>query len=250
MSIPVLPEFVRWTWKSLPIRETWAPKLAKARHEIRIIERLAVLEGVVPHIYHIVPVKELPNEAQTSLEYGLTLLPLEGLDKNKRPTKNHAEYYRCLITRPDSYSPILGLIKNIGPTCCQIAENARNEESVDSTYEQLRDTVGTPGLASTLWRPLGLRLVPHQPCSYSCEASIQLAKDIILLAEKKGFAETTDTIQEVLSWPFKYSRLFGIVEVVTPNIRLYSRSNWTPTKDTYEVAGPPKVFPLTLHRKS
>lgn len=249
MSIPVLPNFTRWAWAGLDARAKWADKFTAAAQNMDTIERLAVAEHVVPHVFQYVNIRNLIAETRRCLEYGLILAPFEELDKDKRPVTNSVTYYRCLIARPDRYSPHLSVVSSEGPACCQMAENARDAESVDSTYEQLRATTGRPGLASTLWRPMGLRLIPHQPCSYSCESSIRRAKDIILLAEKHGFKEATDTIQEVLSWQFKYTRLFGIAEVVTPVIKFYTRTNWTPTLETYGVANPHAVaVPVTLFR--
>jgi len=248
MSIPVLPNFVRWSWASVKAREAWAPKFANARHGMTVLERLAVAESVVPHVFQYVPARDLTTDAKRCLEYGLILVPLTEHDMDKRPTHQRPNFYHCLITRPDNYHPHLATLRTEGPVCCQIADSLRNNESVDATYEQLGATKGRPGLASTLWRPMGLRLIPHQPCSYSCESSIQRAKDIITLAEKHGFKDATDTIQEVLSWPFRYSRLFGITEVVTPVIRFYFRTDWTPTLEKYEVADEPKAIPMTLFR--
>lgn len=251
MSIPVLPNFTRWSWAGLEARSKWADKFVSAARDMNTIERLAVAETVVPHVFQYVKTNDLTRETHRCLEYGLILSPFDEWDKDKRPITARGAYYRCLITRPDTFRPLLSVISSEGPTCCQIAESVRGEESVDSTYEQLCATTGKPGLASTLWRPMGLRLVPHQPCSYSCEASTQRAKDIIALAEKHGFGEATNTIQEVLSWPFKYTRLFGIAEVVAPVVKFYSRTNWTPTLDKYGAENPHAVaVPVTLYRKS
>lgn len=249
MSIPVLPNFVRWSWAGLEARKKWADLIFLAGTAMDSVERLAVAEGLVPHVFQHVKAHDLTEETRRCLEHGLVLAPFDEWDPNKRPVEHRGYYYRCLIARTENYRPHLSIINSEGPACCQIAENTRSRDSVDSIYEQLCATTGKPGLASTLWRPMGLRLIPHQPCSYSCESSIQRAKDMIALAQKHNFGWATDAIQEVYTWPVKYTRIFGIGEVVTPVVKFYYRTNWTPTLETWGVTNPHAVaVPVTLFR--
>jgi SAM-dependent methyltransferase len=44
-------------------------------------------------------------------------------------------------------------------------------------------------------------------------------------------------IAEVLHWPVEWSRLFGIAEITTPALKISTRTDWTPTKQSFSRAG-------------
>lgn len=70
--------------------------------------------------------------------------------------------------------------------------------------------------SNILGRWLGIRWVSHMPCSFDCEHSVEIGKNNRELAKKFGYSESVDIIDEVLSWPFRWSALHGILEIKTP----------------------------------
>ena len=52
-----------------------------------------------------------------------------------------------------------------------------------------------------------------------------------------GYREEMLTIREVLNWPVEWSRLFGIAEIVTPGLKISTRTDWTPQKDAFTKPG-------------
>ena len=109
------------------------------------------------------------------------------------------------------------------PDCCQRASVA-----LDPTWEQLQTTDFTaPCLANTLWRPLGVGLVTHRPCAFSCPDSNALAQEILARGRRAGYYTEMEAVCDILAWPARWSRLFGIAELVTPYLKLSTRSDWT-----------------------
>jgi SAM-dependent methyltransferase len=54
---------------------------------------------------------------------------------------------------------------------------------------------------------------------------------------RHGYLEEMRLIKEVLAWPVKWSRLFGIAEIITPAVKISTRTDWTPRKDEFSTSG-------------
>jgi hypothetical protein len=81
---------------------------------------------------------------------------------------------------------------------------------------------------------LGVRFVPHLPCSFNCEESIRQGKENENVWKDKTGAAWA---KEMLSWPAEYSALHGIAEIKTPIVRILSNTDATPCKYTVRVQG-------------
>lgn len=256
MSNPILPDWTRWAWASAAEREWWAPLFSAASTSYQMIERLAVVEGVRDAAYQIVSTDNLVREGVWAREHGLLCIPLTQTaivknysSKSDGSDPNGPLDYRVLYVRPERYQDTIGLTDQdsdrlgalLGyPICCREAfRKTWGQGQVDSTWEQTLDgrAPNGPWAASTLMRWRGLRFVSHMPCQYQCTASAQIGQQMYDVGVKYGYREEMMLIREVLNWPVKWSRLFGIAELVTPGLKISTRSDWTPTKQAFTREG-------------
>lgn len=97
--------------------------------------------------------------------------------------------------------------------------------------------VSGPALANILWRWMGVRAVPHLPCSFTCAPTVDLAERLVRVGRESGFGEEMDWLVEILSWPVEWSALHGIAEIKTPVLRVSTRTDATATKYTVRRRG-------------
>lgn len=83
----------------------------------------------------------------------------------------------------------------------------------------------SPCEANILLRWLGIRLVPHLPCSFSCQASAAMGARWAALATEIGLEEESAWLREMLSWPVEWTALHGIAEVKTPVLKVMTRTD-------------------------
>lgn len=253
MSIPVLPDWTRWSWASQTERDYYYPLFQEATTAFVELEKLSVIEGLRPATWQFVSPEDLPRQTQWCVDHNLilvttdtTLRSTDTYSSTGTPT-NGVLSHRCLFVRPESYQNVVpfftrdnnGMGDLLGfPTCCRKHfDETWGKGLVDSTWEQVANTRMFPSAASTLWRFMGLRLVPHLPCAFDCYESVQQAEAFWNLGVQHGYAEQVEFIEEVLHWNVEGSRLFGIAEYVAPCIKISTRTNWTPTKETFSIPG-------------
>jgi hypothetical protein len=99
----------------------------------------------------------------------------------------------------------------------------------------------TPFEASTMLRWVGVRLVPHLPCSWDCEHSLKMANDVYEFRHQSKFKEEIEAIHEMLQWPIEWSVMHGIAEIYTPCFRIFTRGDCTIEK--YVVQKNSEYFP-------
>lgn len=74
-----------------------------------------------------------------------------------------------------------------------------------------------PGI-NMLWRWHGVRTVSHLPCSFGCTASMALGRRALDVMQDR-WPEEAQWMLEILSWPVKWTALYGIAEITTPITR-------------------------------
>ncbi|KKK99645.1 hypothetical protein LCGC14_2630690, partial [marine sediment metagenome] len=92
--------------------------------------------------------------------------------------------------------------------------------SVDPTWEMSDHGDGAIE-ANILLRWLGVRYVPHMPCGFRCEGTIELGRRLRALIPELE----REWMDELLSMPMAWSSLNGIGEVITPIVTLNFRSD-------------------------
>lgn len=258
LELPVLPDFTRWQWASNAERAWWSPLFTEASNAFKEVERLTVVKGLRKAAWHNLTTTELIEAQQWAFQNGLMLVPISttgssGVYSTKgtpgsnvvRAVYTTHEHYKAILPWNDDerIGELLGF-----PACCRQSFLATwGQKQVDSTWEQWDATTHPKNLAHTLFRPFGLRLVSHMPCSFNCEASQRIAEQFYQIGAENGMKEQMLILKEVLNWPIsRWSRLFGIAEMVTPGLKLVTRSDWTPTlqeaKDTSGGYNKPEAY--------
>jgi hypothetical protein len=142
------------------------------------------------------------------------------------------------------------------PPCCidSFIKNWVVNNSIDPTFDQSKQTTGmeiqnrfvkspmnpdqtieetwhilmpssVPFEASTMLRWTGVRLVPHLPCSWECEHSLEMARNTYEFRHQSKFKEEIEAIHEMLQWPIEWSVMHGIAEIYTPCFRMFTRGD-------------------------
>jgi hypothetical protein len=121
------------------------------------------------------------------------------------------------------------------PDCCSafLYEVCVQQSCIDMTWAMAKDSLreATPSReiqvrgfpeANTLLSSLGVRAVPHRPCSYRCGATVTVAAELQnLVGDSKGREDEGYTwLIPVLSWPVEWSALHGIAEVRSPIVKV------------------------------
>lgn len=252
---PVLPEWTRWAWASLVERDYWLPLFEKASAAREEIEWLTVIEGLRPAMYTFVAPDQLVNVNQRAAKHGLVVVPIA--QQNRNPQHSYTSgssgslnlsqpwEYRVLITHPDML-PLISRTPNLAqnnevlgevlgyPTCCrEFFHRTWGAGQVDTTWDQYASTGNADGPleANMLWRWWSIRWVSHLPCSFQCQATIDLGRKTREIAKKHGLVEEAKIIDTILSWPVKWSGVNGIAEIVGPAIKISTRTDWAPPTD-------------------
>jgi hypothetical protein len=74
-----------------------------------------------------------------------------------------------------------------------------------------------------IFRYIGVRIVPHLPCSYNCKESIQMANKWIDLAREIK-VEGLDEALEIMKLPSEWDALKGVAEIRTPVFKIATTS--------------------------
>lgn len=242
-------DFTRWQWAGLVERDYWAPQFRAASQAFQEIERLSVVEGLRPAAWQYVPAEQLVAATEWAQKHGLLCVPTGianpavAYSATARPyDSSKPVQIRVLYIRSKHYNDVFPFTddekigKMLGfPTCCREAfRETWGAGLVDSTFEQVRST---RNLSHTFLRWMGIRLVPHMPCSTECKESEVLAQRFFVLGMEHGYRDEMQLIRDVLDWPIEASRLFGILQLETPALKIVTRTNWTAETERFSYPG-------------
>ena len=236
-----LPDFTRVSWVSERARGVWQPRIAKVRDAWLDTERRSVAAGLRRCALQHGDVHDLPRLAAAAAEHGLTALPL--VREGARDIT-----YRVAIARPhdalafrsawrDGDDTAMGTLLGY-PACCVefFRRTWVDESATDTTWAMATGsdrtaaaTVEIDGApeSNILWRWLGVRAVPHLPCSARCEETRRLANAMLDVARSAGLTQEAAWLLDILSWPVEWSALHGIAEIKTPVLKIAARSDAT-----------------------
>lgn len=270
-----LPDFIRVSWVSDGARSVWEPRLARIRAAWLEIEWLSVLHGVRRCAVTKANPQAFVRRAGEWAARGLNGLPFSIEDLGEysyqntgRPPRvgspfafriviatpaNVSSFKRAFVERQDDeIGQLLGY-----PTCCRdffraawVSSNVRDTtwpmaagSSLQTDGDGTRE-VGGSWLTNILWRWMGVRAVPHLPCSFECEASEKMAAALMNVGRREGYETEVEWIAQVLSWPIEWTALHGIAEIKTPILRVSTRTDSTAQKrvvrrrgDAYPIEG-------------
>lgn len=253
----VLADFTRTIWATGAARRAWEPRIQAFGQAWSQLEKLSVVTEMRPSCLITATPQELLEISLYAASKGLVALPMsrEGAmgtySATPQPVTSESDWrYRVVLTRPalaadwyDAWSA--GNNDKIGrllgfPDCCRefFQRTWVDEKMVDTSWamggamgteEELSKVSGSPE-GNILLRWLGVRLVPHLPCSFDCEHSAEFGRRFVELGRENGFSDEMDTALEMLSWPVEWSALHGIAEVKTPILKIVTRTDATAGK--------------------
>lgn len=256
-----LPEWTRIIWSSDEVRNIWEPKIQRASQTWNEIEERSVLKKLKPSALIFVDESAFLEKAKYYAEVGLILHPLTKSPLNgsysaasQKWTPGTPFSYRCVLTdihnladwaksweKSDNHAigELLGF-----PDCCidffekQWVQN----QLVDTTWPMYQNTNDTISYRSNiLLRWLGIRLVPHLPCSFDCKQTNSRARAFEDFFETIGYDDALRDIKNLLNMPMEWSAKHGIAEIKTPLFKISTRTD--ATSDLYVVQKPGDFYP-------
>lgn len=264
-----LPDFTRISWVSDDARETWEPRLRRITNAWIEIEWLSVSDAVRACCITLASPEQFLESGKRWTAHGLSALPLALLGDAAGYT---ATPVRAVYGKPFAFRLVLGSPENVCrfreayeaydddaigellgfPGCCRAFYKRAWVDAglVDTTWPMALGTVSgsdpdvtcvnlraTPETSNILWRWMGVRAVPHLPCSFSCQATVAIAEEFASVGRRHGFSEEMDWMLDVLRWPVEWSALHGIAEIKTPVLKVSTRTDATPCKYTVRYEG-------------
>lgn len=251
----LLPQFTRLCWVSPATAEVWAPRLRRIVAAWAEIEWRSVLEGLRDCCVVRISAKAPEPSVAAWHRAGLAIAVLSPTREAGDPSyvrmagPRRPPVTSVVTGRPDAVARLAEAWaasdhETVGdllgyPICCRrlYAVTVAESRLVDPTLA----IVARSGVAhvktrgplqnNVLWACLGVRALPHRPCRFDCEASAEMGESLLRLGDRIGFAEETDWIREILSWPVRWSALHGICEIKTPVLKAATRTD--ATKSTY-----------------
>ena len=246
-----IPQFARVSWCSAELERAWSPQLLRLRDLWARLEVLSIVAGVRAAALQWIDNAELPMFAHWCISLGFVGLPLP----SGRQSHNQTGRYPVVVGSPQTVQEFarvwrkadyVGQGRLLGyPSCC-IARfcmlwrdngiedcvwpmTLHAQPSSDHASRRAADIVA-PAEANAIWRCLGLRLVPHLPCSWTCDDTASLGRAMRLVARHAGYGAEFTVLKYVLSWPLAWSMLHGIAEVLSPIVRFSCQTDATGQK--------------------
>jgi len=256
-----LPDFTRFSWVSEEARRVWEPRLKRISAAWFDVEWLSVLAGVRLCSLALLSQEAVARTAARWASHGLSMLPLQTAAAPDQP-------YSSTLRQPEPGKPtvqrvVVGTLENVArfkeawdagshetkglllgyPPCCRsfFQQVWVEQHYVDTTWAMATNTVrarngralieqsGSPG-ANILWRWMGVRAVPHLPCSFACHATAELGERLLQVGRQEGYEREMDWISQILSWSVEWSALHGIAEIKTPVLKVSTRTDATAQK--------------------
>lgn len=217
----MLPEFTRVAWASAELRAMWEPRIAAIRDAWSRVEVETVRSGDRDAALVFWDGRvEYPSLIWRELAPGRFLVT--------RAVMVADLFARAWAARQDDHiGAFLGF-----PDCCRaFFDRLWNEE-------QRRDTTLAMGPGrrwgcNILGRWLGVRYVPHLPCSWGCEATQRQAA----LYRSHWAPDALAWADEILAWPAEYSALHGIADIRWPVMKVVTNTDYTPAKQVVRWEG-------------
>ncbi len=251
----VLPDFLRLAWVNELARDVWSARFQHVMRAWAELEWLSVVYGIRTCALVRTPKQDFDDFMGRLESRGLQAVPLiaeepDGLPKNGRGPKSIQVVVGKIGEDLTGHREILNSSNHdeIGarlgyPACCRKAflQHCRDDAFWDPTWstalETRADSVAAFTLeleqgpvANMLLRWVGIRAIPHLPCSFDCGPSIAFGRRFLQLGIESGFKAEMEWLEQMLSWPVEWSALHGIAEVKTPVLKICTRTEATANK--------------------
>lgn len=260
-----LPPFLRMAWATAAARGRWAGPLNRLVDEVRRAEWLSVAAGLRSAALMVVPKAEasaLASEwsasdlisrllgqddaAQIRALTGKTPYDSSLHDVHLVTRRERMQHLEAIWHRAD----LVEIACWLGyPACCAafLRTATLQQRALDTTWAMVEgNTYAENGVqvadlfdaaVNPLLTALGLRAIPHRPCSFCCQETQRLASDYRQLTAHADSPPVQDTLEAVLNWPVEWSTLHGIVEVRLPILKLCYDGDATATAYKVRLTG-------------
>lgn len=264
-----LPDFTRLSWVSDPARGVWEPRIQRIGAAWSAIEWHSILAGLRRCALASASPNELVTLAGDLAAHGLAALPVDVhgapagyASSTLEPKHGQPFVYRVAMGEPGQIATLkqameAGDDRTIGrmlgyPDCCRVffKHTWVDLAMVDTTWPMAAASIdgeprarrveishANPIHANILWRWMGVRAVPHLPCSFECPATVQFGEQLVAVGRAAGFGDEMDWLEEILAWPVEWSALHGIAEIKTPVLKVSSRTDATAHRFTVQKRG-------------
>jgi hypothetical protein len=269
----VLPGFSRHAWSSGTARDEWQPRMDRIRAALQDVIVESVVRGQRPCGVIRARDSELDSLASRCADRGMAVAPIEPAPSPKSTasvTANYAlETLVCGPTPADTATVVVGRPADIEtmaavwgrgacaevatllgyPSCCGgflvgLVDEHRLDatwsvahNSDHSTHDRSDIAIRAQPETNVLWAPVGIRLLPHIPCQFGCARSRHVGDELMDLARMMGYDAEIGWIQQILSWPLRWSALHGIAETKTPILKMVTRTDATAAIHTVDWQG-------------
>lgn len=231
-----MSEFFRGPqWPSQNERSKWEPQIQAANAAWNEMEVMSISTGIRKSALLLLSPEELVNATTATRAQGLELTVLASQQRGDGYSAGAATHgppgFRVAVHLPELGAPwvsawqsndnkLIGKLLGFPPCCIDFFEDTWvKERRVDPT-PAMKGADG-PYQANILLRWLGVRLVPHLPCSFNCKLTVSMGVAFEQMAIKAGMVEEMKAMQALLSLPMYYSALNGIGAVIAPDFRFY-----------------------------
>jgi len=251
-----LEDFTRIAWVSGEAESIWTERLNRVSKAWKEIEIGSVVADLRKASIQTCGRDELSGLVEKFSSEGVNVIPLgrtgtSPVYSSTPVTPGEDWIHRIVYVRHESGLKFVkawkekdndGLGELLGyPKCCRdfFQRVWVNDECVDTTWgmvDKEHQNIVTLGrtdyfkCCNILLRWIGVRLVPHLPCSFSCMPTVTRAAEYVNYAISKGFEEEIDLIKSMIEWPVEWSALHGIAEIKTPVLKISTRTDATPRR--------------------
>lgn len=252
-------DFSRFSWVSSVARDVWMPKMKQVHRSILKAEWMSVAIGIRSAALLELSRGDLPTLSSELEEHDLALMPVSSESQNVCRYLNGSYSpwtdgrtvvavgrrqtlvdFMASWTRGDhpSIAAYLGY-----PKCCvTFVERVCGQQSLfDTIWAMAQADSGSMGTANekqvrgmpytnVLLSSVGIRAVPHHPCSFRCDATDAFARELLGLVASDDNNSAHHTLLAMLKWPAEWSALHGIAEVKSPVFKLCRPTDSTASK--------------------
>lgn len=208
-------------WASDKHRTAWEPILRRAYAAWSELELLTVSEGLRPGALVYLEPKELATATRDAARVGLVVTPVSSEWNQIRCAICRPEHREAWFAAYDSNDNAL-LAKLLGyPECCSAFFDRVWKNGLDPTAAMAAHN--GPWVTNMFLRQIGVRLVPHLPCSGTCSETVALAEATVQVALRHGV--DIPPIEALLRLPMKWDGLNGVALIETPPFRVMASSD-------------------------
>jgi hypothetical protein len=251
------PEFTRSDWNTPAAQAIWEPRVRAIQSYWRELEWRTVTAGIRRCALKKVDESQLRRLVSTVAPHGLVVAPLALTAKRQTAyasklapaAAGEPANVLCAIAEPPAAAEArecwraqahvdLGSLLGY-PACC-----ARFFEAIwprggllDTTWVTACHTAGAaqdagscrvrgPWQSNLLLRWIGVRPVPHLPCSFDCAATVPFADAFADLGRREIDADAAAFLAELLEMPMTWTARDGAARIETPIVTITASTDW------------------------